>query len=118
MEHDHSLVAADDAARRFKRQAAVAVAGAALFALLGFGAAATTLAADPSPSPSPSAGAQETAAPDGTNRPPGAHRGGTRADCREKQGQGGGDSGESGGSGDSGDDGSTPSPVPSDSPEA
>jgi hypothetical protein len=103
---------------RFRRQAMLALAGAALFALLGFGAVTTTFAADPSPSPS--AGTEATPAPDSdatpapgqTDRGQGNHRG-TRGDCPDKDGQGGGSD-----EGDGSDNGDDASPAPSDSADA
>lgn len=90
---------------RRRRPLAIAVVGGALAALLGFGAVATTLAADPSPSPS--AGTQ---AP-GSNPGGGTHRGGMKGNCPNMGNRGG-----SGGAG----NGTTPtnpsSPSPSESP--
>ena len=111
-DHFHVDVAAVDS--RFRRQALLALAGAALFAALGFGAVATTLAADPSPSASaateatPAPSSEATRAPSETDRGQGTHRG-TRGDCPDKDRTGGG-----GGNGSGGDDAS---PAPSDGAE-
>jgi hypothetical protein len=94
------------------RRLAVAIAGGTLIALVGFGAVATTFAADPSPSPS--AGTEATPAPNRNKAGGGTHRGGMRGDCPNMgNGGNGSDNGGSGG-------GATPqtpeSPSPSESP--
>jgi hypothetical protein len=99
------------------RRLALAIAGGALIALVGFGAVATTFAADPSPSPS--AGTEATPAPDRNKAGNGTHRGGTRGDCANKGDRGNGSGNGGSGNGGSG-GGATPqtpeSPSPSESP--
>jgi hypothetical protein len=98
---------------RRRRQLAIAVVGGALAALLGFGAVATTFAADPSPSPS--AGTEATPAPNRTNQGGGLHRG-MKGNCPNMGNGGGGGSGN--GSSPANPSSPTPSEAPSDTPES
>lgn len=100
------------------RRLAVAIAGGALIGLVGFGAAATTFAADPSPSPS--AGTEATPAPNRNKAGGGTHRGGMRGDCPNMgdRGNGSGNGGSGGGATPQTPESPSPSESPSDVPES
>lgn len=106
-------VSRPEAGRR--RRLALAIAGGAFVSLVGFGAVATTFAADPSPSPS--AGTEATPAPNRSKSGTGSHRGGARGDCPDK-GERGGNGGSGGGTTPQTPESPSPSESPSDVPES